>query len=533
MKKPYKRVLSMFLTGGVLVSALTGSLAGCSAKKSANGVSDANFMSTGLPIEKKPITISILTMRWGDMGSTFESNTWLQNLSKTTNVNVNWEIKSSNDWSEQKSLLIASGKLPDVILGDQTFSSSDIVNNLGDFVALDSYIDKYMPNLKQALSEDSVLKKYATFPDGKIYSLPARAPSRPYSCDQLIINKTWLDKLHLKAPTNLDEFEAVLKAFKNDDPNGNGKKDEIPYSSKGLDANFIAAFGITDLNNTQMMIQDGKPVFYPISDQFKAGIAWMHKLYSEGLIDPETFTQDDTKLTGKFVNASAPIVGVSYQWTPDSVFGKWSSQYEAIAPLAGPDGKKYQTGDPATQSYRRNELEITKFCKHPEAVARWADQWYTGEASIQNFWGALGTVTKKNSDGTYSLLTPPAGTSADAWYWSSSLRDFGPKYASAEFCKKITLPTDSGDGEKLQIDKLGKDYVPAQFPDLMYTTQEFSDLSTLTTDITNYVSQMEAQWITKGGIDAQWSGYLSKLNDMGLSKLVKIRTDAYERYQKS
>jgi putative aldouronate transport system substrate-binding protein len=537
MKKMVRRSLSVLLAGGVVLSALVGCSHGSQTASSKSAASqESSFNETGLPITKNQTTIKVVTMRWGDMGDTFTKNKWLQNLEKQTNIKVEWEVKSSNDWDEQKQLLLSSGSMPDVILGDGTFNNSDIVNNLGYFVPLDQYIDKYMPNLKKAMQDYPTLKKISTFPDGKIYSMPARLPSRPYSCDQLVINKTWLDKLGLKAPTNIDELENVLKAFKDKDPNGNGKKDEIPYTtnaSKGLDVNFLSPFGVTDLNSTYMMIQDDKPVFWPTSEQYKTAIKWVHKLYAEGLIDPEIFTQDDTKTSGKYQSADAATVGISYQWSLDAVFGKWSSQYEVIAPVAGPDGKKYQGGDPETQSYRRNELEITKSCKCPEAVARWADQWYTGEASIQNFWGALDEVTKKNDNGTYSLLTPPSGTSADSWYWSSSLRDFGPKFVSEDFNKKITLPQASGDGLKLQLDKLGKDYVTKPFPDLMYTTQEFSDLATLNTDIKNYVNQTEAQWVTKGGTDEQWNAYVAKLNEMGLDKFVKIRTDAYNRYTKS
>lgn len=41
---------------------------------------------------------------------------------------------------------------------------------------------------------------------------------------------------------------------------------------------------------------------------------------------------------------------------------------------------------------------------------------------------------------------------------------------------------------------------------------------------------MRAQWVTKGGIDEEWEAYVKKLNDMGLDKLMKIRTAAYDRY---
>ncbi|MNN73959.1 hypothetical protein D3C81_1901180 [compost metagenome] len=64
----------------------------------------------------------------------------------------------------------------------------------------------------------------------------------------------------------------------------------------------------------------------------------------------------------------------------------------------------------------------------------------------------------------------------------------------------------------------------------MYTAEEFQELPTLTTDIDTYVNTMRAQFISKGGIDEGWEAYVKKLNDMGLEKLLKIRTEAYSRY---
>ncbi|MEC0368662.1 extracellular solute-binding protein [Paenibacillus chibensis] len=528
-----RRVGRLLMTLGVVSALLVGMTACGGSKEEGKSAAetDGSFNKTGLPIVKDPVTLNVLTVRWGNMGDTFTKNTWLQNLEKETNVKINWQVMSSNDWAEQKSIMLASGTMPDVVFGDIAFSDSDIVNNISSFRPLDDYIDQYMPNLKAAMKESPELKKLSTFPDGKMYSLPARLPSRPVTQNQPVINKTWLDKLGLKAPETLDDLYNVLKAFKENDPNGNGKKDEIPYSGSGdISMDLLNPFGITDLNATGMMIQDGKPVYYPTSNEYKEGIKWAHKLFSEGLIDQELFTQDNTMLTAKQQNPDVPLVGFTHQWTPDAVFGKWKDQYETIPTISGPDGKRYQVGDPNGLSYRRNELLITTSCKTPEVAARWADQFYTNEASIQNFWGAIGTVIKKNDDGTYSLMNPPAGTSADAWYWDSSVRDFGPKYVSPSFEKNIILDPSNGDGLKLEIDKLGKDYVTTPFPSVMYTAEEFQELPTLTTDIDTYVRTNRAQWITKGGIDEQWDAYVKKLNEMGLDKLVKIRTDAYERY---
>lgn len=521
------------LTSVVLASTLLLGLIGCSNEtaEEPQAVDEAVFNQEGLPIVNEPITLDVLTVRWGNMGDTFTQNQWLKDLEQQTNVKINWQVMSSNDWGEQKSIMLASGTLPDVILGDAVFSDSDIVNNLAYFRPLDEYIDQYMPNLKAAMEETPELKKISTFPDGQIYSLPARLPSRPKSMNQPIINKVWLDRLGLEVPETTDELYQVLKAFKEQDPNGNGKQDEIPISGSGdISSDLLSPFGITDINASSMMIQDGKPVFYPVTEQYKEAIKWAHQLYAEGLIDPELFTQDNTMSTAKHQNPDAALIGFTNQWIPDAVFGKWKDEYEAIPTLAGPDGQRYQAGDPVGLSFRRNELLITTSSKYPEVIARWADQFYTNEASIQNFWGAIGTVIEKKDDNTYALMSPPEGTSADAWYWEQSLRDFGPKYVSPSFEQNIILDETVGDGLKLVIDKLGADYVTTPFPNVMYSSEEFQELPTLTTDIDGYVRTNRAKWITEGNIDEEWDGYLKQLNDMGLERLVQIRTEAYARY---
>ncbi|MDQ8739060.1 extracellular solute-binding protein [Paenibacillus sp. LHD-38] len=508
------------------------SLIGCAGKEE-NAPADkgSDFNKEGLPIVTAPVTLDVLTVRWGNMGDTFKSNKWLQDLEKESNVKINWQVMSSNDWGEQKSIMLASGTLPDIILGDNVFSDSDIVNNLTYFLPLDDYIDEYMPNLKAALLETPEMKKISTFPDGKMYSLPARLPSRPMTTMQPVINKSWLDRLGLEVPSNIEDLYNVFKAFKEKDPNQNGKADEIPFSgSVDISIDFLNPFGITDLNGNSMMLKDGEPTFYPAANEYKEGLKWAHKLYSEGLIDQELFTQDNTMSSAKQQNPDAALIGFSNQWIPDAVFGKWKDEYATIPSISGPDGNRYQTGDPVGLSLRRNELLITTSSKHPEVAARWADQFYTNEASIQNFWGAIGTVIQKNDDGTYALMSPPEGTSADAWYWDQSLRDFGPKYVSPSFEKNIILDEKTGDGLKLVIDKLSNEYVTEPFPNVMYSAEEFQELPTLTTDIDSYVKTTRAQWITKGNIDEEWDAYIKQLNAMGLKRLVEIRTDAYQRY---
>ena len=359
------------------------------------------------------------------------------------------------------------------------------------------------------------------------------APLKAAGVDRLNISLDTLRPERYREITRTGELENVLRAFKEQDANGNGDpNDEIPFTGIGLGMDFLSPFGMTDVYGQRYLVNDDGTVRYAYtSEEYKEGIKWAHKLYQDGLIDNELFTQNDQIRDAKCDDPNVSRVGFCYAWSYDAIFRNWKDEYKVIAPIAGPDGQRYQQGDlNGLYSLKSNQLSITTVCKHPEVVLRWADQFYTGEASIQNFWGGLGEVTTANADGTYTLNNPPAGTSADAWYWDRSLRDFGPKYCSVEFDKKIILDPTEGDGLKVAMDAETAQYVRPCFPELKYTADEYNELSFLQADIDTYVDTTRARWVAEGGIDEEWDAYVEQLKTMGLEDMNKIYEGAYARY---
>ena len=327
------------------------------------------FHAEGMPIVDEPITINVLTMRWGSMGDSFKTNPFLVNLEKESNVKVNWQIVSSNDWADnQKPVMLAGGEsaLPEVVLGFQTFSESDIINNVEYFLPLEDLIEQYMPNLTKAFEEMPALKAISTSADGHIYSLPSRMPKRPVACNVPVINVKWLENLGLEVPTTIDELENVLRAFKEQDANGNGDpNDEIPFTGIGLGMDFLSPFGMTDVYGQRYLVNDDGTVRYAYTtEEYKEGIKWAHKLYQDGLIDNELFTQNDQIRDAKCDDPNVSRVGFCYAWSYDAIFRNWKDEYKVIAPIAGPDGQRYQHGDlNGLYSLKSNQLSITTVCK--------------------------------------------------------------------------------------------------------------------------------------------------------------------------
>ncbi|MDR1542395.1 MAG: extracellular solute-binding protein [Clostridiales bacterium] len=503
------------------------------ASESAGTVKTEPSGAVDSPAEPEAQTLKVLTMRWGDMGDSFKQNQWLIDLEARVGVSIEWDARSDSDWAEQKALLIGSGTgLPDIFLGNETIKDGDIIANMDLFLPLDDLISQYMPKYQAAIDAIPAFRDLTTFPDGTIRSFAKNLPCRPMTRNQPIINKTWLDNLGLQAPTTIDELKAVLVAFKEQDANGNGDpNDEIPFSFNGdIPVDLMNPFGVTDINTSRMSWINGEFVYYPTSESYKSAIKWIHELWEAGVLDEEGFTQDWAMVNNKWQNADINIVGLNFQWSVDAVTGQWNKEFVGIAPIKGPDGKQYAEGDwNGVYTIARNEAEITRDCTNPELAARWLDEFYDSEASIQNFWGAIGTVITKNSDGTYTLNNPPEGTSADAWYWDQSLRDFGPKFIAPGFSDLIKLDMTSGDGAKLEMSKLADPYIVDQYPLVIFTEEESEELATLGADLDSYVSQSRIKWVTEGGIDEDWDAYLQQLKNMGLDRFVEIKMAALAR----
>lgn len=511
----------------LLVStALLGLVAGCGSNSEKTDKSASS--------ENGDPTFKIATVRWSDWGDDFTKG-FLEESEKAAGISIDWDTYISADWGDKKSVLMASGELPDAFLGSNALTDSEISQNQALFIPLEDLIDENMPNLKAAMEKEPKLKAMITSPDGHIYSLPKKSPMRPVIGNQLFINQTWLDNLGLDMPDTYEDFVKVLTAFKEEDANGNGDTtDEIPYGAGNVDPTFSYILPFNNRlgadNTYEMSVKEDKPVYLRVEESYRDGIAAMHEAFAAGLIDAELYTQDQSMSDSKRMDKDVARVGVSGGWTADATFGLHADEYVALQPLKGPDGNRYVLSDPDHYNYARNELMITTSCEDPAALLKWADSLYTDDASIQTYYGSFGVGVEKDGD-RYQVLPPEDGQSADSWAWINSLRDFGPKFVEDGFNDLVDIDDTQGDGLKLKLDAEINQYALPAFPNVSYTPEELNQLASIYVDMSSYVSQTAAKWVVEGGIDKEWDDYMKQLKAMGLDEFMQIQQDAYDRYQ--
>ena len=523
---------------------VAGTLTGCGGSEGAamNGADGTQADASGDSGETADGVeeFTIATVRWTDAWpNEFMNEGIMKELEEKHNIKINWQVYYNSDWTEQKSLLLASGDLPDAFFGSICLTETDVAQNKDYFVELTEGIEKNMPNLTAIFEKEPELKAAAQNRDGEIYSLVKKLPLRPKVANAMYINKEWLDNLGLSMPTTYEELADVLKAFKEQDADGDGDpNNEIPYTNAGSLSgdlsNLLAPFGtiVSRTGNFMQIDASGNPAFVPITVQYKEAGKWAHELYASGCRDQEYFTQDSSMASAKRMAEGGSQTGLVFAWTADAEMGENAGQFELCEAVAGPDGNRYVESDPTFLDIANRELIITTQCKNPDKLLQWADDFYTDLVSLQTYYGSIPDQIADKGDGTYEVLLPADGTTLDTSAWSYSMRDFGPKYMTEEFQKNVILPDSQGDGVKLAQDETNAKYASdIAFPVVSYTSEQLTTLASLTTDINDYASAQYAHWVVDGGIEEEWDAYLAQLDQMGLQDVLAIHNDAYAAYK--
>jgi putative aldouronate transport system substrate-binding protein len=283
------------LTAGALF-ALTA--AGCAKSDSGSGDPAAGNPS-GTEQKKEVKTVSILMFSdYGKMPGPGDKQ--IQYITEKTGISVKTETLPWNggtDYTKGLNVKIAANELPDLFL---PYGVEDTLVKQGALLALDDLLPKYAPTLWKSIPEDVWKSVRANSPDGKIYFVPKVNLYPRYGS---LIRKDWLDKLNLKVPTTKDEYVAVLKAFRDQDPNGNGKADEIPVSGRELGrwmdqlflmygAAMIEGYPVWDLYNNEL-------TYSAVTPNMKEAIKFARELYKEKLLDNETFLNKEATWKAK------------------------------------------------------------------------------------------------------------------------------------------------------------------------------------------------------------------------------------------
>lgn len=327
--------------------------------------------------------------------------------------NVKFKLVVLPGWTDgqsQISLLMASNDMPNIMWWWTMDTEYNKWVQAGLLDDVSAYMDKYTVIRDYYNKMDPKTLFYASEADGSIYRIPGDV-AEP-SCENLWIRQDWLDNLNLKAPTTIEELNEVLRAFTEDDPDGNGQNDTYGLGGDGYDFRsfwpWIQSYDQTHYSRF-CVDDDGVVTYGPANEGTKNWVSDVADLYAKGYITPN-ITQD-TDRDEQMANGG---FGVTYSWcawnNPDAapMMSFYASNPDAkwvpIDMVKGSNGNPQE--DPGT-SAAWAYFAITNTASDPERLYATWDDMCDSDNYIARRFGIEGTDYKYDENGQYVAIVGP------------------------------------------------------------------------------------------------------------------------------
>lgn len=576
MKKILVAMLAATILAGTMSGCSESANSGLDGEKSGSGsTTNSNVNPAGeFPIVNEPIKLHFFVE--ADMTEEaledLNDNKLLAYLEDTTNIDLEFTFLNYSPEGKQKMILsFASGNYPDgAMMSWNTMLTKTELMNYGAtekiIIPLNDYIDEYGDEIKKIfeLRPDDV--PAMTAPDGNIYSIPRFTEcGHCMAYPKLWFNYQWLENLGLEEPQTTEELYNVLKAFKTQDPNGNGIADEIGITGcvdfsgaveYWLMNSFIDCKAVNQTSDPRMFLSwiDDKVQFIANKDEYKKGLEWIKKMYDEGLIDPANFTQDNKGLAQQ-VQAIDDLAVVGGFTVDHLAMGvdfqniELASQYHALPPVEGPDGVRYQPYNSAASQLPPSGFVLFDTCENPEAAVRLAD-WFLGEEMTYTLhygmkdhgWLEPEEGAKNIAGGEYKcniLSLPKDATEEEEKEFNSYKLGFLTPTADLKERRAGWSPAVSGVDDPLlttqyearlewETQRVEAYYPETSLPYNLYMTEEeAAEFSELRLNINQCVVKNTSMFITGARSLDEWDAYCKELEDYGVERYVEMYAKAY------
>lgn len=339
-----------------------------------------------------------------------EENNLIPEIEKATNTKLNVTFVAQDAYGDRLATSLSGDDTPELfcrVPNRQALIKDGAVYPLYDILM--QYAPNYM-DLLESYQDDDMLLELTDVETFEIYTMMnIRQPECQLS---FLIRQDWLDRLGLDAPKTWDEFVDVLRAFKNNDPNGNGKPDEIPFSVQDI-TNLRYMFGIDTRYYFAMDGEEYVPTVY--HSQYLNYLQTLQDLYAEGLLDNSYYERGYDGLQAIMANDTLGCTLYYSEYAKLSTEdlrknGHPNGKWVGIAPIEGPDG---DSGIQSAGGFEHNFMISSKVSKDKAIeIIRFMNWFYTEDGINLLNYGIDGVHNTVNEDGSRTIKTEYASFSA-------------------------------------------------------------------------------------------------------------------------
>lgn len=537
MNKKLKRIV----TTTVALSIAAAMFAGCGSKTN----KDANAAGSGKTGEiSYPIKTDAKLTYWLAINANVASSKknlgeteFAKELEKQTGIKVDYVHPVTGQEKEKFNLMLASGDMPDLVeyqWGEFPGGPDKAIKD-GSIIKLNEAIDKYAPNLKKFLKDNPEIDKACKTDSGNYYMFPfIRGDEALTVYYGPVMREDWLKDLNLQAPTTMDEWETVLRAFKEK----KGATAPLSFELREIFAAFAGAYGVTygqGVGNGYY-INDGKVTYGPTQPGFKEFVTKFNKWYKDGLLD-KNFATVDKKI--KASNMLSGKSGATLAYCGGDI-GTWVNAMKDKDPnfkLTGVQYPSAKAGEKAAFGQKQfmatgQGVAISGKCKNIEAAVRYLDYGYSKDGmNLYNF--GIKDVSYKIENGkpVYTdLIKKNPNKLSMAQAMALYMKTYsGPFIQSKDYIDNYYQLPEQREAVKAWVNT---DAAKNMLPYVTAKPEETSELSKLESEINTYTDEMFLKFVMGQEPISNFDKYVNQVNKMGIDKVLKIKQDALERYNK-
>ena len=549
-----RKETTKFMATALALAVSAGALMGCGKASSGSDIASVSTDNLSFPLQEKVTLTGTISYPSGTESEP-NNRTIFKRLEEETNVHVDWTAISSDQWGDKIQLNMANKNTLTDFVFNAGFGNSDLIRyaEQGVIIPVEDYIDNNMPNLKGVFDKYPEYRTMCTDSEGHIWALPwieqlgsNKTAIQTVGNNFTYINKKWLDFLGLSTPTTVDEFEQVLKAFKDHASELQAEfgieGDIIPMSCIMNDQDpsllingFGEGYGDNDIGQHIAVTNDKKVICTATQEGFKSGFQWLHKLYEEGLIDPECFTQDWSTYVAK---GKSHRYGVCFTWDVANIDNL--QDFVPLAALQADTKNVTPLNSSFTSGFDRGRCVVTAKCENPALVCAWLDKMYDPFQSPQNNWGTYG---EEDEFDIFELSTNDQG---EKMLKHAALGDASPVEVREAECvggplaildeyygKYVTCPDDA----QYRLDWIKEYYTNDMhneyvYPNVFMTAEDTEKLTSIQQDLITYINASRSKFVMDGLSDADWEAYLNQVNAYGIDEYLGIYQKYFDEFYK-
>lgn len=536
--------LKQVLCAGVAATMLAAALTGCG--------SDNNTASTGddftnlTTTDQYPLDTDVELTYWVGLNANVAATSQSLNdtpfagyLEEETGVKVKYQHPPTGQETEKFNLMIAARDLTDIIDRNWSDYPGGVAKALEDdiIISLNEAVEKVSPNYKQFLDEHPDHAKYLKTDNGDIYCYAfVRNLDSARTFMGFMVRKDYLEQAGLEAPETIEEWDTMLRAFKD-------MGVDIPLNIRVDNDNAKLVSPFTSAYNfvLNFYVDNDVVKFGPYEEAFADYVTQMNTWYNDGLLDKNFTEYKDSKLLD--ANVINGTIGATYGYG-SSNFGKWYTGITGNDPNADFVPVKYPAATKGeTPFYGQKEnlvtglgAAITTTCKNKEVAARFLDYGYTEEGRMLYTYGREGVsyevvdgvpgytaaVTDTNENGGISQ------SQALALYTRTAYN--GPFYAIRHEDDKSA---DKANPQCIQDAPSVWSQTDADIhnlPLLSLTTEESTELNNIMQDINVYREEKLFKFISGDEPLSNLDQYFEQLKSLNIERAIEINQAAYDRF---